>query len=241
MAPGNTIADIIGVLERSPAAGSHIGLARELGYSFHDVDAIPDLGDANLDHRSLRLEVRSGLERDGKMSLAGHELRHVWHARQGIIDLLARVPAEEQLAGLWVMEADAVAFQVHVGAEMAQRGNPAIWRRLATREVTGPAAEAYLHAMRRGKSAGYACAKAFESLGMEQRFLDFYEEVARLGHVEQDEVRDPGAFKEMAVRIRASDPTGGRYEARPFREAVSCFRHKATYREPIAAAPQPAP
>jgi len=226
---------ILAGLAKSPTAARHATMLRELGYTTHLIDELA-IGGARLDHVERRLEVVSSLHPSSKRALAAHELRHVWHDKAGVLDLIAVMPPEDYLAAMLVMEADAHAWLVHVAAELKAAGDGAMWLHLGVRNVYGPATEAYLEALAGGRTVSEACTWAFNEIIADDEFCDVYTQIAELdvptGMIEPE----ADAFERMVSLIRSNGPDGNPYHGDIFDGAVHHVRtmtdHIKIEREP---------
>jgi hypothetical protein len=218
---------ILEELEQSEAAALHVAILRRLGYTTHLVEGLA-IGRGQLDHKSRRLEVYKFANPWARQAIVAHELRHAWHHDSGVLDLLERVEPEQYLLATLVMEADAMAFEAHVAAQMASVGDPYRWNHYMSRAESGPGSDAYGAAISDGLSPWVASNWAFNEVMNDPKFINEYRRVAEVDAPALDVEPDPHAFERLAAIIRENSPTGQPYDDAIFEAAVGAAR-KATH------------
>ena len=114
-----------------------------------------------------------------------------------------------------LLDADAAAFLVHVAAEAAAAGMPALARHVEASNVLAPIVDAYRRGVRKG-GARTGVAMAFSAAAGEEAILG--------RHVPEAGAAVEGASDGFATRLAEVSPAGGPYPVRGFRQAFDRLR-----------------
>lgn len=244
--------DVIGRLARDPAlagacrlllgsnsAAMALETADLLGYRLVQSDRPGGLDVGGwLDRHRRTVEVRRGLAPLPQVSLLAHHLRHVLQDAGSVLAAYEDLPLDERLAGTYLVEADACAFQVHVAAQLARSGAPGLWSHCVSRGDAGSAAAAaaYLRGTRRGGER-IGAAMAFEALASDPAFLDHYAAANAEEIAAGIPSHGPGNLRGLSTRLALASPAGCPYPDRAFAQAVLAYEARAAERPEAPPAP----
>ncbi len=229
------LASAIACLLPSRAAAMAIDAAEAMGYRF--VTSAHPGGfdaDARIDRHRRLVEVREGLSFDSQVCQVSHHLRHVQQDAGTVLAAYEDLPLDERLAGTYLVEADALAYQAHVAAQLAQSGRPTLWNHLVTRDVLCKSADSYLRGYRKGGER-IGAVMAFSSMAACPGFLKRYAAVNEEEVAHGVASHGPGNLKALATKLAMASPAGVPYPDRAFAVAAREMEARAGER-PVPAA-----
>ena len=226
-----TVAGACRLLLGSNAAGMALEAADALGYRIVQADLAPE-ADSRIDRHRRLVELRRGLAPAQHVAALARELGHVRQDAGTVLAAHGDLPLDERLAGTYLVEADADAFQVHVAAQLARSGSPALWSHCAAHVPF--AAEAYRHGCRKGGER-LGTASAFEAQASDPGFLDRHAGANAAEIADGSASHGPGDLNGLSRRLALASPAGTPYPGAAFAAAVRAFEARADER------PSPAP
>lgn len=185
--------------------------------------------DGHLDRHRRIMEIRAGLPFASQVSRVSHQLRHIQQDAGTVLASYEDLPLDERLAGTYLVEADALAFQAHVAAQLAKSGRPEMWGHLASREILCKSAESYLRGFRKGGER-IGTVMAFSAMAGCHDFLEHYAEVNAEEVAHGVASHGPGNLKALATKLAMASPAGVPYPDRPFAVAVRDLEARADAR-----------
>jgi hypothetical protein len=145
------------------------------------------------------------------MASAALALRRSQQDAYGLRRPLVALEGGDAAVARSLLDADAAAFLVHVAAEAAAEGMPALARHVEASNALAGTVDAYRRGFRKG-GARVGAAMAFAAAAGEDPLLS--------RHVPEEGAGVTGRARGFATRLAEVSPAGGAYPDRAFRQVV---------------------